>query len=294
MDAQIQAFLHQVLSGLAEGGIYASLALALVMIYQATSLVNFAQGQMAMYSTYICLVLLDAGITYWLAFLLTLAISFIGGLLLERFIIRPVEQAPLLTVVAVLIGLVFIINSVAGWIWTYTIKPFPSPFSAAWSGGSYLSPHEVGMIFVTLVVLAAVFAFFRFTPLGLAMRAAALNPVSSRLVGIRVGWMLAVGWGLASLIGAVAGMMAAPIVFLEPNMMTSVLIYGFAAALVGGIDNAWGAVAGGFIVGVLENLAGAYLPSGTQLKLTVALIVIVAVLLVKPSGLFGRTLETRV
>jgi branched-chain amino acid transport system permease protein len=291
----MQAFLHQVLSGLAEGGIYASVALALVMIYQATSLVNFAQGQMAMYSTYICLVLLDAGITYWLAFLLTLVISFAGGLILERFIIRPVEQAPVLTVVAVFIGLVFIINSIAGWIWTYTIKPFPSPFSSsAWYGSSYLSPHEVGMIVVTLVVLAAVFAFFRFTPLGLAMRAAAQNPVSSRLVGIRVGWMLAIGWGLAALIGAVAGMMAAPIVFLEPNMMTSVLIYGFAAALVGGIDNAWGAVAGGFIVGVLENVAGAYLPSGTQLKLTVALIVIVAVLLVKPSGLFGRTLATRV
>jgi branched-chain amino acid transport system permease protein len=291
----MQAFLHQVLSGLAEGGIYASLALALVMIYQATSLINFAQGQMAMYSTYICLVLIDAGVTYWLAFLLTLLISFVGGLAIERFIVRPVEQAPVLTVVAVFIGLVFIINSLAGWIWSYTIKPFPSPFSSsAWYGSSYLSPHEVGMIVVTLVVLAAVFSFFRFTPLGLAMRAAAQNPVSSRLVGIRVGWMLAVGWGLASLIGAVAGMMAAPIVFLEPNMMTSVLIYGFAAALVGGVDNPWGAVAGGFIVGVLENVAGAYLPSGTQLKLTVALIVIVGVLLVKPSGLFGRTLETRV
>jgi branched-chain amino acid transport system permease protein len=303
----MQAFLHQVLSGLAEGGIYASVALALVMIYQATALVNFAQGQMAMFSTYICLVMLDAGspyvsagyisagVLYWASFFITLIVSFIGGLLIERIIIRPVEQAPVLTVVAVFIGLVFIINSVAGWIWTYTIKPFPSPFSSsAWYGSSYLSPHEVGMIVVTLLVLAAVFAFFRFTPLGLAMRAAAQNPVSSRLVGIRVGWMLAVGWGLAALIGAVAGMMAAPIVFLEPNMMTSVLIYGFAAALVGGIDNPWGAVLGGFVVGVLENVAGAYLPSGTQLKLTVALVVIVGVLLVKPSGLFGRVLETRV
>jgi branched-chain amino acid transport system permease protein len=282
----MQAFMHQVLSGLAEGGIYASVALALVMIYQATALVNFAQGQMAMFSTYICLTMLNAGapyveagyissgVLYWGSFLLTLVASFVGGLLLER---------------------VFIINSVAGWIWTYTTRPFPSPFSStAWYGSTYLSPHEVGMIFVTLVVLAAVFAFFRFTPLGLAMRAAAQNPASSRLVGIRVGWMLAIGWGLAAAIGAVAGMMAAPVVFLDPNMMTSILIYGFAAALVGGIDNPWGAVLGGFIVGVLENLAGAYLPSGTQLKLTVALVVIVGVLLVKPSGLFGRVVETRV
>jgi branched-chain amino acid transport system permease protein len=303
----MQAFMHQVLSGLAEGGIYASVALALVMIYQATALVNFAQGQMAMFSTYICLTMLNAGapyveagyissgVLYWGSFLLTLVVSFVGGLLLERIVIRPVERAPVLTVVAVFIGLVFIINSVAGWIWTYTTRPFPSPFSStAWYGSTYLSPHEVGMIFVTLVVLAAVFAFFRFTPLGLAMRAAAQNPASSRLVGIRVGWMLAIGWGLAAAIGAVAGMMAAPVVFLDPNMMTSILIYGFAAALVGGIDNPWGAVLGGFIVGVLENIAGAYLPSGTQLKLTVALIVIVAVLLVKPSGLFGRVVETRV
>jgi branched-chain amino acid transport system permease protein len=291
----MQAFLQQVLSGLAEGGIYASVALALVMIYQATALVNFAQGQMAMFSTYICWQMLAFDVPYWIAFFLTLVISFVAGLLVERIVIRPVERAPILTVVAVFIGLVFIINSVAGWIWTYTNKPFPSPFASnAWYGSSYMSPHEVGMIFVTLLVLAVVFAFFRFTPLGLAMRAAAQNPVSSRLVGVRVGWMLAFGWGLAALIGAVAGMMAAPIVFLDPNMMTSILIYGFAAALIGGIDNAWGAVLGGFIVGVLENLAGAYLPSGTQLKLTVALVVIVAVLLVRPSGLFGRHLETRV
>jgi branched-chain amino acid transport system permease protein len=138
-----------------------------------------------------------------------------------------------------------------------------------------------------------VFAFFRFTPLGLAMRAAAQNPVSSRLVGVRVGWMLAFGWGLAALIGSVAGVMAAPLVYLDPNMMTGILLYGFAAALVGGVDNPWGAVLGGFIVGVLENVAGAYVV-GTELKLTVALILIIGVLLVKPSGLFGRVLETRV
>ena len=139
-----------------------------------------------------------------------------------------------------------------------------------------------------LCVLLALYAFFRFTPLGLAMRAAAQNPDSARLVGIRVSWMLALGWGLAAAIGAVAGMMVAPIVFLDPNMMAGILLYGFAAALLGGIDNPWGAVIGGFIVGVLENLLGAYV-IGTELKLTVALVLIVGMLTLMPSGLFGKT-----
>jgi branched-chain amino acid transport system permease protein len=149
------------------------------------------------------------------------------------------------------------------------------------------------MIGVTLVMLGLVFVFFRFTRLGLAMRAAAQNPVSSRLVGIRVGWMLAIGWGLAAVVGALAGMMTAPIVYLDPNMMAGILLYGFAGALMGGIDNPWGAVIGGFIVGVMENVAGAYVV-GTELKLSVALAIIIGVLVVKPSGLFGRRLVTRV
>ncbi len=290
----MQAFLHQVLSGLANGGIYASIALALVMIYQATQLVNFAQGEMAMFSTYISWSMIDAGFPYWAAFILTLVFAFVLGVAIERIIVRPVEQAPVLTAVIVFIGLLVILNSVAGWIFSYTIKAFPSPFpSDAWYGSSYMSPHEVGMIFITLVVLALIFAFFRYTPLGLAMRAAAQNPMSSQLVGIRVGWMLALGWGLAGLVGSVAGMMAAPIVYLDPNMMAGIILYGFAAALLGGIDNPWGAVLGGFIVGVLENVAGAYVV-GTELKLTVALVIIVGVLVAKPSGLFGRHLVSRV
>lgn len=290
----METFLHQVLSGLATGGIYASIALALVMIYQATHHVNFAQGELAMFSTYIAWTLIDAGLPYWLAFVLTLGISFVGGVVIERVIVRPIEDAPVFAVVTVFVGLLLILNSLAGWIYGYTIKSFPSPFpSDAWYASSYMSAHEVGMIAVTLGVLLLVFLFFRFTPLGLAMRAAAQNPVSSRLVGIRVGWMLALGWGLAGMIGSVAGMMAAPIVYLDPNMMAGVLLYGFAAALLGGINNPWGAAMGGFIVGVLENLAGAYVV-GTEVKLTVALVIIVGMLLVRPSGLFGRTLVTRV
>ncbi len=290
----METFLHQVIAGLATGGIYASVALALVMIYQATHLVNFAQGEIAMFATYIAWTLIQSGMPYWAAFFLTIIIAFVMGVLIERIIVRPVEQAPVLSVVVVFIGLLVIFNSMAGWIYTYTIKTFPSPFPSSPPFGSRLvSSHELGAIGVTLVVLALLWAFFRFTPLGLAMRAAAQNPESSRLVGIRVGWMLALGWGLASSIGAVAGMMVAPVVFLDPNMMAGILLYAFAAALVGGIDSPGGAVLGGFIVGVLENVLGAYV-IGNELKLSVALVLIVGVLVVRPSGLFGKVHVTRV
>jgi branched-chain amino acid transport system permease protein len=289
----MEAVLHQVFAGLATGGIYASLALALVMIYQATHLVNFAQGEMAMFTTYIAWSLINAGVPYWLAFAVTVLFAFVFGVLVERLVIRPVENAPVLAVVVVFIALLLILNSVTGWIYSYTIKSFPSPFPKQALFGKWLSSHELGAIGVTLVVLVLLYGFFRFTPLGLAMRAAAQNPESSRLVGIRVGWMLALGWGLAAAVGAVAGMMVAPIVYLDPNMMGGILLYAFAAALVGGIDNPWGAVFGGFLVGVLENVLGAFV-IGNELKLSVALVIIVGVLLVRPSGFFGKVHVTRV
>lgn len=290
----MEAFLHQLVSGLAAGGIYASLALVLVMIYQSTHHINFAQGEMAMFSTYLAWTLLQAGLPYWVAFAATLGISCAAGMLIERVLIRPVEKAPVLTVVITFIALLVIFNSVAGWVFTHTVKVFPSPFGAGLlPRNPFMSPHEFGSILVTLAVLVLLYAFFRFTPLGLAMRAAALNPVSARLSGIRVGRMLALGWGLAAAIGAVAGMMVAPVVYLDPNMMAGILLYAFAAALLGGIDNPLGAVVGGFVVGVVENLMGAYV-IGTELKLTVALVLILGVLLFKPAGLFGRAVVTRV
>jgi branched-chain amino acid transport system permease protein len=289
----MDAFLHQVLAGLATGGIYASLALALVMIYQATHLVNFAQGEMAMFATYFAWSLINAGMPYWPAFLLTVVFAFVLGVVIERIIIRPVENAPILAVVVVFIALLVILNSVTGWIFSYTIKTFPSPFPDEPIFGKYITSHQGGAIAVTMVVLALLYLFFRFTPLGLAMRAAAQNPESARLVGIRVGWMLALGWGLAAAIGGVAGMMVAPIVYLDPNMMGGVLLYAFAAALVGGIDNPAGAVFGGFLVGVLENVLGAFV-IGNELKLAVALVLIIGVLVVRPSGFFGKVLVTRV
>jgi branched-chain amino acid transport system permease protein len=290
----MNGLLHQVFSGLATGGIYASLALALVMIYRATELVNFAQGEMAMFSTYLAWSMINAGLPYWPAFLLTIGVSFLAAAVIQLAIIRPLANAPILASVIVFIGLLLVFNSIAGWIFSYTIKTFPSPFPSEplWAN-SYISTHEVGAIGVTLALLAILFAFFRWTELGLTMRAAAENPVSSRLVGIRVARMVALGWGLAAALGAVAGMMVAPIIFLDPNMMSGVLLYAFAAALLGGIDNPWGAVLGGFSLGIVENLLGAYL-IGTELKMTVALVIIVLVLVVKPSGVFGRTVLTRV
>jgi branched-chain amino acid transport system permease protein len=264
------------------------------MIYQATHHINFAQGEMATFSTFIAWALIERGMPYWAAFVITVAVSFVGGMAIQRIVLRPVEKAPALANVIVFIGLLVIFNALAGWIFDHTVKAFPSPFPQRSALATrYFSAHELGSFGVMLAVLLALYAFFRFTPVGLAMRAAAQNPESARLVGVRVSWMLAVGWGLAAAIGAIAGMMVAPLVYLDPNMMSGILLYGFAAALLGGIDNTWGAVLGGLIVGVLENLLGAYV-IGTDLKLTVALVLIVAILTLKPAGLFGRRVVTRV
>jgi branched-chain amino acid transport system permease protein len=301
----MEQLIQQVASGLANGAIYACLALALVMIFVSTDHINFAQGEMAMFSAYWCWQLIQLGVTFWLALPLVALASFLVGVGIERTILRPLHTAPVLSIVVVFIGLLTIFHSLAGGIWGHTIKEFPSPFPrVTFAGSGYIGPHQIGMIAVTLGLLLALFAFFRFTPLGLAMRAAAQNPVSARLAGVRVDWMLALGWGLAAAIGAVAGVLVAPVVYLEPNMMASILLYGFAGALVGGISSPAGAVAGGFIVGVLENLVayfgnlleqatGLYLVGNGE-KLTVALIIVVTVLTLRPSGLFGHVVVKRV
>ena len=286
-------FSQQIFSGLAAGAIYASLALALVMIYRATELVNFAQGEMAMFSTYIAWSLVNDGLPFWAAFVITLVVSFLGGMAIERVIIRPVENAPVLAAVVVTIGLALIFNSLAGWIYSYTVQDFQSPFPDRPVLGALITTRDLGVIGVTLVMLFLLFAFFRFTATGLAMRAAAQNPASARLCGIPVGRMLAIGWGLAATIGATAGIMVAPVLFLDPNMMGGVLVYAFAGALLGGITSPVGAVIGGLIVGVTENLVGTYLIA-SQLKLTVAFALIILVLVFKPHGLFGTAIVRRV
>jgi branched-chain amino acid transport system permease protein len=234
------------------------------------------------------------GQPYWLAFAASVVLSFLGGVLIERVLFKPIHNAPVLSSLVAFIALFSILNSLAGFIWDFNIKPFPTPFGNKPLLGALIGTHQAGMIAVTLGMLGLLYLFFRGTRLGLAMRAPAANP-GSRLVGIRVGWMTALGWGMAASIGAVAGMLIAPVVFLEPNMMLGVLLYGFAGAVLGGLTSPGGAVFGGFAVGVIENLAGAFIPYvGRELKLTIALILIVAVLMVRPSGIFGRRLVSRV
>jgi len=290
----MESFLHQVAAGVSTGTIYALLALALVMIYQSTNTINFAQGEMAMFSTYVAWLAIAYGLPYWAAFGIALTFGFVSGFLIERIVLWPLRKAPVLAVVVVFIGLMVTIKSIAGLFFGYDVQEFPSPFSPSRPAFfKLLSYQELGAIAVAIGVVVVLYIFLKFTSLGLAMRAAALNPESSRLSGVPVDLMLSLGWGIASAIGAVAGMMIAPIVFLDPHMMSGVLLYAFAAALVGGIDNPAGAIVGGLLVGIIDTLAGAYVV-GTELKLTVALVLILVILLVKPSGLFGREVVVRV
>ena len=290
-------FLQQTINGIAMGAIYASLALALVLIYRSTHIVNFAQGEMAMFSTFVAWQLTESGWPIWAAIALTLGLSFIGGVVVERVVIRPVENAPILTVVIVTLGLLLVFNQGAGWIWNFLVKSFPNPFpSEIWEAGDVRIPaSSLGIVAVLVFTVVFLYLLFQHTKVGLAMRAAAANPESSRLVGINVGRMLMLGWGLAAMLGALSGVMIAPRLFLEPNMMLTVQIYAFAAATLGGFDSPVGAVVGGIVVGVAENLAGTYVGFiGSDLKIAVALLIIFGVLMVKPTGLFGRQVVTRV
>ena len=291
-------FFQQVVAGLGSGAIYGALALALVLIHRATGVINFAQGEMAMFTTYIAWTLIENhGWSYWPAFVVTLAFAFVLGLGVQRVVIAPVSNASVLTIVIMTIGLVLTFNGLASLIWSAEIRAFPSPFpNDTWQiGGVSISQQDVGTFAVVLALVALLWAFFQFTKVGLALRASALNPDASRLVGVRVGWMLAIGWGLAAMLGAVAGMLAAPTVLLDPNMMQAILIYAFAAAVLGGIDSPLGAVAGGLLLGVGLNLIGTYSDFvGADLKLPVALLIILIVLLVRPAGLFGKPVTRRV
>jgi branched-chain amino acid transport system permease protein len=294
----VAEFFQQVVAGLGDGAIYGSLALALVLIHRATGVINFAQGEMAMFTTYIAWTLIENhGWSYWPAFAATLVFAFVLGVGIQRVVIAPVSNASVLTIVIMTIGLVLTFNGLASLIWSAEIRAFPSAFpNETWQLGDVsISQESVGTFGVVLVLVALLWAFFQFTKIGLALRASALNPDASRLVGVRVGWMLAIGWGLAAMLGAVAGMLAAPSAFLEPTMMQAILIYAFAAAVLGGIDSPVGAIAGGLLLGVGLNLIGSYVDFvGADLRLPVTLLVILGVLLVRPAGLFGKAVARRV
>ena len=293
----MQEFFQLVVGGIATGGIFASLALALVLIYNAMGLVNFAQGEMAMFATFIAFTLINRGMTYWIAFPVTLVLAFAGGIVVQRVVIRPVERAPILTLVIITLGLATLVNGLAGFLFGYVPRSFPSPFSAQTVDvlGVFISYRDIGVIAVSGVVLLLMYLLLQKTTVGLTLRAAAHHPEASRLLGVQVSWMLALGWGLASAVGAVSGIMVAPILFLEPNIMQTIIIYAFAAAVLGGIESPLGAVVGGLLVGVTINLAGAYVPGvGGDLQLAVGLAIIIVVLILKPNGLFGHAAVRRV
>ena len=293
----MQELAQQIVGGIAIGGIFASLALALVLIYNAMGLVNFAQGEMAMLATFVAYALIGRGMSYWLAFPITLILAFGGGIAIQRLVIKPVERAPVLTLVIITLGLATLINGLAGFVFGYVPRSFPSPFSSDSIDflGVFISWRDLGVIAVSGLVLLAVYVLLQRTTVGLTMRAAAHHPEASRLLGVQVSWMLALGWGLAATVGAVSGIMVAPILLLEPNMMQSIIIYAFAAAVLGGIESPLGAVVGGILVGLTVNLAGAYLPGvGGDLQLAVGFAIIIAVLIVRPNGLFGRASTRRV
>ncbi len=291
-------FLQYIVVGLANGGIYATLALSLVLIHRATGIVNFAQGEMGMFCTFIAWALINHhGLPYWGAFFLTLLIAFLGGATIHQVVIRPLERSSELTVVMATIALLVILNGAAAWIWSPEIKFLKSPFplKVLHIGGVVMNVQDLGVIGVSLVCVLIVFLFFRYTRIGLQMRASAVGPATSRLLGIRVALMLSVGWGLAAMLSAVSGMMAASQLELDPNFMLVILTYSFAAAVLGGIDSPVGSVVGAFLIGIGISLLSGYASSflGTQLQLPVALAVLLVVLVVRPAGLFGRVVVRR-
>jgi branched-chain amino acid transport system permease protein len=290
-------FAQLTVQGLALGSVYGSLALALVLVYRATHVVNFAQGELAMATTYVAWQLIQWGLSYWEAFAVTLAIAFVLGTVLQVVLIRPVQHRSVIAAVIVTVGLFILIDGVVDWVWGSALKFMPSPFGTKTYdvGGVSISRLYPGMFLVVLASVLLVWALFRFTKLGLAMRAGAVNPVAARLLGVRTSWLLALGWGFAAVLGAVSGMMSAPTNFLSPSMMQAVLIFAFAGAILGGLESPVGAVAGGLGLGVLLSMLGTYVhPVTPELRLPVALLILLVVLLIRPAGLFGRVVVRRV
>lgn len=288
-------FVVLTLTGLAAGMIYSALALALVLIWRATRIVNFAQGAMAMATTYIALAVIQVTQSYWVGFVAALVAGLIMGALAERFIVRWVEAGPPLNAVILTLGLLLVLEAVVPMIWGAQIRSFPAPFSIAATqvGDTYiaLSPFNIFTIGAVLAVMVAMLALFRFTGIGLRMRAAAFAPDIARLLGVRVGRLLTFGWALASMAGALAGMLVAPTLLLYPSNMDAILVYGFTAAVLGGLDSPVGALVGGVGIGLALSYIGGYL--GGDLEAIGALVILIAILMLRPQGLFVHAAERR-
>ena len=276
--------------------VYAAMAMALVLIWRATRVVNFAQGAMAMFSTYVAVTVIEHGGNYLEALLVALAFGFVSGAVVERVLVRPVENKPPFNAVIVTLGLLILVEAGAAMIWGDSVRSYPAHFSPTGirvgSQRIALSPFDLYVIAAVLAVMAVLVVLFRFTSLGLRMRASAFEPEVARLLGIRVGRMLTLGWALAAVVGALAGVLVAPKVFLDPNNMDNVLVYAFTAAIVGGLDSPVGALVGGLGMGLGLSYVGGYL--GYSLETVGAFVILIGVLMVRPEGIFTTTTPRRV
>jgi len=311
-----ELFFSLLMAGLATGSIYGLVALGIVLIYRSTDVLNFAQGEMALFVTFVgwslVLALGAGGANYWLIFFILLVLAGAMGAFVERTVIRPVEKAPVLNAVIVTLGLFVIFRGLTAFIWAQGELPkgFPAtplgshlePVSAWFNhdlwGFARITQHQFVVIVITAAVMVALYLLFSHTKLGLAMRATAQNPLASRLMGINVGRMLMLGWALATMVGAVGGILVAPILSLDLVTMLRVILFAFAAAVLGGLDSPPGAIVGGVIIGVVQNLASTYsfgpVFFGPELSLPFALLVLGLMLLIRPTGIFGRRAVRRV
>jgi branched-chain amino acid transport system permease protein len=292
----VQQLITTALTGLTLGMVYAAFALALVLIWRSTRIVNFAQAPMAMITTYIALVLIDAGMSYWVGFAAALLSGLLLGAVVERVAVRPVEGKSEINAVILTLGLFIVINALAAIIFGSRYRSFPAPFGLRGLevGGATVALTGFGIftIVAVLVVMLALVGLFRFTDLGLRMRASAFNQEVSRLLGVRVSRMLTLGWALAALVGSLSGLLIAGGNLVYPSYMDSVVVFGFVAAVLGGLDSPVGAVVGGLLLGVSLSFVSGYV--GSELVALAALGILIVVLLLRPSGLFSHAKARRV
>jgi branched-chain amino acid transport system permease protein len=293
----VHQFINVTLSGLIQGSVFAAFALALVLIWRSTRIVNFAQGAMAAATSFIALSLIHGGHSYWVAFVVALACGFVLGAVVERVIVRPVEGGPELNAVIVTLGLFVAIEALIAIIAGSSFQSFPAPFglSGFTIGGSTfgLSPNNVFVLIAVLVTMLLLVGLFRYTRVGLAMRASAFGQEVARLLGVRVGRMLTLGWGLAAVVGSLSGLLIAGGTLVSPGYMDSLIVFGFVAAVLGGLDSPVGAIVGGLILGLALTYVSGYVPRGSGLVSLAALIILMVVLLVRPGGLFSSSTARR-
>ena len=292
----MQQLINTALGGLTQGMVFAAFALALVLIWRSTRIVNFAQAPMAMVTTFVALVVIEEGYSYWVGFAAALLSGLLLGAFLERVVVRPVEGKSEINAVILTLALFIVLHAGAAVVFGNSYRSFPAPFGIRGFevGDSTIALTGFGVfrIVSVLVVMALLVALFRYTDLGLRMRAAAFNPEVARLLGVRVGRMMTIGWALASVVGSLAGLLIAGGNLVHPGYMDSVVVYGFVAAVLGGLDSPLGAVVGGLVLGLSLAFVSGYV--GGQLVALAALLILMVVLTLRPGGLFSATAERRV